>query len=221
MTFPRPPAPSHTPRNLTKPVLLEKTPVWWGFPIEELHAAFMTFNDTADLAASDGSSNGADSGAVLATVTPVYVVMYRPICISILSSHFKKKGAKYITGKKRFHGHEFANRTLDEVRFEKFASEVDRIEDATAKFKWALSTEGVKMVAINYADLLWRPRMVSDRLKDGLPCISNLTFDSSFVSKGDSLTAPGEDVPLIFAIAPPVCVGVLAYLNDQRYSYSR
>lgn len=167
----------------------------------------MTFNDTAPYVAPAVESTDVDSSAVLATVTPVYVVMYRPICMSILSSHFKKKGTKYIDGKKRFHGNSFANRTLDEVRFEKFAYEVGCIEDAIAKFKWALRTEGVKMVAINYADLLWRPRIVSDQLKDGLRCISNLTFDSNFVSRDDSLTAPSEDVPLIFAIAPPVFVG--------------
>lgn len=193
-------------------MLLEKTPMWWKVPINELHAALTTFNDTDATRSGDGGGTGADNDAnvddsgsgVLATVTPVYVVMYRPICLSMLSSHFRRHGnAKYINGTYHFaesdhrrsiraeqpapvgsrsssKRHQGRHET-DEERFAKFMFEVDEIGRTIDKVEWALQTPGVNMAAFSYAELLWRPKAVSSLLKRILPCTSDGIYDSNFI----------------------------------------
>ena len=163
--------------NTQRPVLLEKSPTWWKFPIDELHAALMTFNGTA----MGGSSSITDAGSsgsvqVLAAVSPAYVVMYRPLCLAVLSSHFKEMAHKTAkqSSKSSLQGR------IDEGWYAAFKFEVDHIQLAIDKIKWAMNTAGVFMVVVNYADLLWGSAVVVDALLSLLPCTSGDTFNSSF-----------------------------------------
>jgi hypothetical protein len=66
--------------NLSKPVLVDKTPHWFSLDFNEMHSAFTTYHDP--------------EGA-LVTVRPVYTLMWRPLCISIFArcSPFRSKFA--------------------------------------------------------------------------------------------------------------------------------
>jgi hypothetical protein len=130
--------------NLSNPVLVEKTPEWFYTNMEDMHSALKGFNDTT---------------GPLASVNPVYVVMWRPLCLGILSSHFRKNAQK--------------------DGLYAFTHEVKLLNRTVQIAEWAVA-QGVKMELINYADLIWKPQRVVASLKRLLPCIANRGYNTDF-----------------------------------------
>jgi hypothetical protein len=131
--------------NLSNPVLVEKDPDWFYSNMEDLHSALMVFKDIT---------------GPLASVRPVYVVMWRPLCLSSTSSHFRNEATNAGIGA--------------------FAHEVSKLERTVQLAEWAIATEGVKMELLNYADLLWNPQRVVASLQRLLPCIAGRGYSPYF-----------------------------------------
>ena len=119
--------------DLRRPVLLTKDPDWYHDVIAR-HSALLRF-----------------PGAwPIRKVRPVYALMWRPLCMATMSSHFKS-----------------SVRGLEK--------EVRKVEKAVKIMKWAKEA-GVHMIVFSYADLLWRPDTVRARFNALLPCIAKYKF---------------------------------------------
>jgi hypothetical protein len=152
--------------DLTKPVLLEKTPTWFD-GVEVLHDALLRYTGPWPLR----------------KVRPVYVAMWRPICLTTISSHFQLQ-MKHI-------GHDGKNfpppgshfvKVTESPHFKALQCELDTIARTVQIVKWAKRV-GARMVLINYADVLWKPETAIARLKALLPCITRPGFNTVWKPK--------------------------------------
>lgn len=136
--------------DLEKPVLLEKTPTWFAGPAI-LHEALLRYAGPWPLH----------------KVRPVYIVMWRPLCLASLSSNFRRA----YKPKKRKPAPEKALHHLEALK-----REMSHIATTVKYMKWALNV-GARIVAINYADLLWNATKVIKQIDLLLPCIAEAGYD--------------------------------------------
>lgn len=141
--------------DLRKPVLLEKTPHLWFRGADVLHNALVHYRGPWPLR----------------KIRPVYAMMWKPLCLQKLSSHFRKGFKK------------------DPVKHLDYA--VAAVERAVELVHWAKRV-GARMIVLNYADLLWRPGIVSARLKALLPCVADFEFDAQWTPKLHADIYPGN-----------------------------
>lgn len=147
--------------DLEKPVLLEKTPSWYD-DVELLHDALLSY----------------PGWWPLKTVRPVYTVMWKPLCLTSLSTHFRRDFWK---DERHSRNRNLPNSTMPTTTAKYLAlqREVDRVERAANIVDWAKRV-GARLAVINYADLLWNADVVSARLQALLPCIASRGFDSTW-----------------------------------------
>jgi hypothetical protein len=137
--------------------LLEKSPQLWFRGADALHNALLHYRGPWPLR----------------KIRPVYAMMWQPLCLQKLSSHFIK---------------EF--KTDPVQRLERSVATVER---AVELVHWAKRV-GARMVVLNYADLLWRPGIVSARLKALLPCVADFEFDAQWTPKLYADIYPGNRI---------------------------
>jgi len=90
------------------------------------------------------------------TLKKAYVMMWRPICLSLLSSHAREDM---------------------EADPKKFAQdELQWLEDLVNSHKYLLE-KGESMMVINMADLLWKTDYAKNKLEAFTPCVGDLDFD--------------------------------------------
>jgi len=90
------------------------------------------------------------------TLKKAYIMMWRPICLSLLSSHAR-----------------------DDLEADpkKFAQdELQWLEDLVASHKYLLD-KGEPMMVLNMADLLWKTDYAKNKLETFTPCVGELNFD--------------------------------------------
>lgn len=126
----------------SKPVLLEKTPIYFKF-LEQLHDIVTAFSQRG-----------------FPPLRPAYIVMWRPACLSVLSSHFSKLKA---------HMQELV-----------LKNDIALAARAIAAFNWSRRI-GAPMLVLSYADILWRTEYTTERLRAFLPCIASSGFNMSWV----------------------------------------
>ena len=180
--------------DLRAPVLLEKTPSWIS-DVPLLHDALVTYSGPWPLRA----------------VRPVYAIMWKPLCLASLSSHFRHnvgvangssllcaRGDKKVGGSK-----EICEAILNDDKrlcdweavegsgmctgricspLTELQKEVDKLEETVHIVTWAKRV-GARTIIISYADLLWKPNVVSKQLEKLLPCIASNGFDSKWRPK--------------------------------------
>jgi len=92
----------------------------------------------------------------ISTLTFVYVLMWRPVCLSILSHNA---------------------RNVIEADPKGFAmSELTLLEEMVEAHKY-LSGKGYRLVVLSLGDLIWKPERTQERLQTFLPCLGDLDFD--------------------------------------------
>ena len=101
-------------------------------------------------------------GWPLRKIRPVYALMWKPLCLEGLSHTFNNNFNK-----------DPANALDARIRL---------VERAAELVRWA-NRVGARMVVLNYADLLWRPGVISARLKALLPCVAGVEFDARWTPK--------------------------------------
>jgi hypothetical protein len=103
----------------------------------------------------------------LAPLRPAYVVMWRPLCLSFLSSHImsKVKEAQHANSRHPSYPKWFEfimQETVDVDPFHEVLKEIEQdimqAERMVELHKWSLR-EGAALVVINYADMLWEQHL--------------------------------------------------------------
>ena len=84
---------------------------------------------------------------------PAYLMMWRPWCLSPLSSHAREKGAPSSAGWQRF-----------ELALNEYQAETHRV----------LTSHGEAVLVLNYADLLWDVTAARQRIERWAPCAGAL-----------------------------------------------
>jgi len=123
--------------NLSRPVFLEKTPSQI-FAVQREHDGVLRARLPPKLRNKHGVKH----------LDTIYVLMWRPVCLGVLSSHLEQEEKKEL---------DYLQRLVDAHRY--------------------LTRIGVPVLVINYADLVWRPELTLRRLSSFLPCLGQLDID--------------------------------------------
>lgn len=131
--------------NLSNPVLFDKSPV----PMMQVEAFHKKFKAV--------SLPSALTSIGIQELKLGYVLMWRPICLSNLSSYSIKNIEKY--------GHK--------VWAEK---EMGVLQDHVNQLNY-MDSQGLSVLVVNFANLIWKPWATRDRLQNFLPCLGELNMN--------------------------------------------
>lgn len=108
-------------------------------------------------------------------ITPVYIFLWRPLCLAQLSTHVARLLEKYLIEKV----------AMQEIMF---------IEQMMSSHR-GLTEQGVPVLVVSLADLIWNPERNRRRLQEFLPCLGELDMDfvpSHNIIEGNMFKADGS-----------------------------
>jgi len=133
--------------NMSQPILFEKGP-------RGMHAKVVREYTEMQKERDENPAFFKEHG--IADLKLAYVMMWRPVCLSLLSSHARQDARQNATA--------FA------------LAELTWLEDLVESHKF-LTENGVNVLVTNLADMMWRVKASKQRLEEFVPCVGDLDFD--------------------------------------------
>lgn len=161
--------------DLQKPVFLEKNPV-----------QIMEF-ETADVGVRDASLPTGLRDLGVKKLGLIYIVMWRPYCLSKLSKEFLKNP--------------------DQKKME--ALEITYLKQQVDAHKY-LTGQGEPVLVVNFADLIWQSTYTEERLNKFVPCLGTVDLDylpvlGKDIFEGNGWKAQGTPREFGAAVEPKEC----------------